>query len=52
MSPRRIVIVGAGPAGLATAHSRNGKLVGALTHDRDGDYEHARELIAAGDGPP
>ncbi|MGH2864601.1 MAG: NAD(P)/FAD-dependent oxidoreductase [Solirubrobacteraceae bacterium] len=33
-------------------YSREGRLVGALTHNRDGDYEHARELIAAGDSPP
>jgi 3-phenylpropionate/trans-cinnamate dioxygenase ferredoxin reductase component len=31
-------------------YSHNGKLVGALTHERDGDYEHARQLIAAGAG--
>jgi hypothetical protein len=24
---------------------------GSLTHDRDEDYEHAHELIAAGEGP-
>jgi 3-phenylpropionate/trans-cinnamate dioxygenase ferredoxin reductase subunit len=33
-------------------YSRHGKLVGALTHNRDGDYEHAQELIAAGGGAP
>ena len=32
-------------------YSRSGKLVGALTHDRDEDYERARELIAAGASP-
>ena len=33
-------------------YSHSGKLVGALTHDRDEDYEHARDLIAAGESPP
>lgn len=33
-------------------YSHNGKLVGALTHDRDEDYEHARDLIAAKASPP
>ncbi len=33
-------------------YSHNGKLVGALTHDRDEDYKHARRLIAAGQSPP
>jgi NADPH-dependent 2,4-dienoyl-CoA reductase/sulfur reductase-like enzyme len=33
-------------------YARDGKLVGALSHERDEDYERARELIAAGDGPP
>jgi 3-phenylpropionate/trans-cinnamate dioxygenase ferredoxin reductase component len=33
-------------------YSHNGKLVGALTHDRDEDYEYARDLIAAGASPP
>ncbi len=33
-------------------YSRGGKLVGALTHERDGDYERGRELIAAGGSPP
>ncbi len=33
-------------------YSQNGRLVGALTHNRDEDYEHARDLIAAGESPP
>ncbi len=33
-------------------YSRGGKLVGVLTHDRDEDYEHGRQLIAAGESPP
>ena len=33
-------------------YSHNGKLVGVLTHDRDEDYEHGRQLIAAGESPP
>jgi NADPH-dependent 2,4-dienoyl-CoA reductase/sulfur reductase-like enzyme len=33
-------------------YSHNGKLVGALTHNRDDDYEHARQLIAAGGSQP
>ncbi|HEX5852566.1 MAG TPA: FAD-dependent oxidoreductase [Solirubrobacteraceae bacterium] len=33
-------------------YSHHGKLVGVLTHDRDEDYEHARQLIAAGESPP
>ncbi|MFZ1927214.1 MAG: FAD-dependent oxidoreductase [Solirubrobacteraceae bacterium] len=33
-------------------YSHNGKLVGVLTYDRDKDYEHGRELIAAGESPP
>ncbi len=41
------------PAGAFTVwYSRDGRLVGALTHDRDEDYERARELIAAGEGSP
>lgn len=36
----------------AVWYSRGGKLVGALTHERDGDYERARRLIAAGESPP
>ncbi|HEX3693515.1 MAG TPA: FAD-dependent oxidoreductase [Solirubrobacteraceae bacterium] len=41
------------PDGAFTAwYVGDGRLVGALTHDRDEDYEHARELIAAGMGPP
>jgi NADPH-dependent 2,4-dienoyl-CoA reductase/sulfur reductase-like enzyme len=33
-------------------YSHNGKLVGALTHNRDEDYELARQAIAAGESPP
>jgi NADPH-dependent 2,4-dienoyl-CoA reductase/sulfur reductase-like enzyme len=33
-------------------YSRGGKLVGVLTHERDEDYEHGRQLIAAGGTPP
>ncbi len=33
-------------------YSRGGKLVGVLTHKRDDDYEHGRQLIAAGKGAP
>jgi NADPH-dependent 2,4-dienoyl-CoA reductase/sulfur reductase-like enzyme len=33
-------------------YSREEKLVGALTHDRDEDYERAQELIAAGASAP
>jgi 3-phenylpropionate/trans-cinnamate dioxygenase ferredoxin reductase component len=33
-------------------YSREGVLVGALTHDRDEDYERAREMIASGAPPP
>jgi 3-phenylpropionate/trans-cinnamate dioxygenase ferredoxin reductase component len=33
-------------------YSHHGKLVGVLTHHRDEDYEHGRQLIAAGEGPP
>jgi 3-phenylpropionate/trans-cinnamate dioxygenase ferredoxin reductase subunit len=33
-------------------YSHRGKLVGVLTHDRDEDYEHGRQLIAAGGSPP
>jgi 3-phenylpropionate/trans-cinnamate dioxygenase ferredoxin reductase subunit len=33
-------------------YSQRDKLVGVLTHDRDEDYEHGRELIAAGESPP
>ncbi len=33
-------------------YSHHDKLVGALTHNRDEDYEQARELIAAGGSPP
>ncbi len=33
-------------------YSHHGKLVGVLTHDRDEDYEHGRQLIAAGESPP
>ena len=33
-------------------YSRDGLAVGVLTHERDEDYEHGRELIAAGDAPP
>ncbi len=41
------------PDGAFTAwYSHNDKLVGALTHDRDVDYEHASQLIAAGRSPP
>ncbi len=41
------------PGGAFTVwYSRAGKLVGALTHERDEDYECARELIAAGKSPP
>jgi 3-phenylpropionate/trans-cinnamate dioxygenase ferredoxin reductase component len=36
----------------AVWYSHRGKLVGVLTHDRDEDYEHGRELIAAGESPP
>jgi flavin-dependent dehydrogenase len=37
MSPRQIVIVGAGPSGLATARAY---------------HEHGRQLIVAGKSPP
>ncbi len=41
------------PDGAFTAwYSHHGKLVGVLTHDRDEDYEHGRQLIAAGESPP
>jgi 3-phenylpropionate/trans-cinnamate dioxygenase ferredoxin reductase subunit len=41
------------PGGAFTVwYSRDGKLVGVLTHERDKDYEHGRELIHAGEGPP
>jgi 3-phenylpropionate/trans-cinnamate dioxygenase ferredoxin reductase component len=33
-------------------YSHHGKLVGALTHNRDEDYEQAQQLIAAGGSPP
>ena len=33
-------------------YSHHGKLVGVLTHDRDEDYEHGRQLVAAGESPP
>jgi 3-phenylpropionate/trans-cinnamate dioxygenase ferredoxin reductase component len=33
-------------------YSHRDKLVGVLTHDRDEDYEHGRQLIAAGESPP
>jgi 3-phenylpropionate/trans-cinnamate dioxygenase ferredoxin reductase component len=33
-------------------YSRHQKLVGVLTHNRDEDYEHGRELIASGESPP
>lgn len=33
-------------------YSRHGRLVGALTHERDEDYERARDLIAAGEVAP
>jgi 3-phenylpropionate/trans-cinnamate dioxygenase ferredoxin reductase component len=33
-------------------YSRQDKLVGVLTHNRDEDYEHGRELIAAGESAP
>ncbi len=33
-------------------YSHHYKLVGVLTHDRDEDYEHGRELIAAGESAP
>jgi NADPH-dependent 2,4-dienoyl-CoA reductase/sulfur reductase-like enzyme len=33
-------------------YSNHGKLVGVLTHERDEDYEHGRELIAAGESLP
>jgi 3-phenylpropionate/trans-cinnamate dioxygenase ferredoxin reductase component len=41
------------PGGAFTVwYSRHGQLVGVLTHERDEDYEHGRELIAAGESPP
>jgi 3-phenylpropionate/trans-cinnamate dioxygenase ferredoxin reductase component len=41
------------PGGAFTVwYSRAGKLVGALTHDRDADHGLARHLIAAGGSPP
>ncbi len=52
MAAERIVIVGAGPAGFATARAyrehggRDGATVGVLTHNRDEDYERVR--VAAG----
>jgi len=33
-------------------YSHHDKLVGVLTHNRDEDYQHGRELIAAGKSPP
>jgi NADPH-dependent 2,4-dienoyl-CoA reductase/sulfur reductase-like enzyme len=33
-------------------YSLGGTLVGALTHNRDEDYEQARQLISAGESPP
>ncbi len=33
-------------------YSHHDKLVGALTHNRDEDYEQAQQLIAAGGSPP
>jgi NADPH-dependent 2,4-dienoyl-CoA reductase/sulfur reductase-like enzyme len=33
-------------------YARSGRLVGALTHERDEDYERARDLIAAAESPP
>jgi NADPH-dependent 2,4-dienoyl-CoA reductase/sulfur reductase-like enzyme len=33
-------------------YSRDGKLVGVLTHDRDADYERGRDLIKAGESRP
>jgi 3-phenylpropionate/trans-cinnamate dioxygenase ferredoxin reductase component len=41
------------PEGAFTVwYSHHGKLVGVLAHGRDEDYEHGRELIAAGESPP
>ncbi|HEX3512214.1 MAG TPA: FAD-dependent oxidoreductase [Solirubrobacteraceae bacterium] len=41
------------PGGAFTVwYSRAGELVGALTHERDEDYERGRRLIATGEGPP
>ncbi|HUN77587.1 MAG TPA: FAD-dependent oxidoreductase [Solirubrobacteraceae bacterium] len=41
------------PGGAFTVwYSREGRLVGVLSHERDGDYERGRELIAAGESPP
>ncbi len=41
------------PGGAFTVwYSRENKLVGALTHDRDEDYERAQDLIAAGASAP
>jgi 3-phenylpropionate/trans-cinnamate dioxygenase ferredoxin reductase component len=40
------------PGGAFTVwYCHHGKLVGVLTHDRDEDYEHGRQLIAAGEIP-
>ena len=53
--PDQIVIVGAGPASVATARSyrhHGGAAVGVLTHERDADYERGREAIATGALPP
>lgn len=41
------------PGGTFTVwYSRDGKLVGVLTHGRDEDHEHGRDLIQAGESPP
>ncbi len=41
------------PQGAFTVwYFHHGRLVGALTHNRDEDYEHAHELIAAGGSGP